>query len=62
MAALRLADLLVALSGVADLGMGLPMGSAPRTARVAVELAERAGADDDDVAAVYYAALLQHIG
>jgi HD-GYP domain-containing protein (c-di-GMP phosphodiesterase class II) len=59
---MRLADLLVALSGVADLGMGLPMGSAARTASAALALAGEAGANADEVTAVYYAALLQHIG
>jgi len=58
----RLAELLVALSGVADMGMGLPIGSAARTATVSVELAREAGCATDQVAAVFYAALLQHIG
>ncbi|MCV2491327.1 LuxR C-terminal-related transcriptional regulator [Geodermatophilus sp. YIM 151500] len=58
----RLAELVVGLSGVADLGMGLPVGSAARVADVGVQLAGRLGCGRDDVAAVFWAALLQHIG
>lgn len=42
--------------------MGLPVGSAGRTAWVAVELARRCGCPEPVVAEVFYAALLQHIG
>lgn len=58
----RLAELLVALSGVTDLGMGVPIGSAARSAHVAVELARVSGCAEPDVSDVFYAALLQHIG
>jgi HD-GYP domain-containing protein (c-di-GMP phosphodiesterase class II) len=60
--AIRLAELLVAFSAVADLGMGLPVGEAARTAFVAVELARRSGCSELEVSEVFYAALLQHIG
>ena len=59
---IRLAELLVAFSAVADLGMGLPVGSAARTAGVAIELARACGCPESAVADAYYAALLQHIG
>src|SRR4249919_3864462 len=55
-----LAQLLVGLSLVADVGMGLEPGEAARAAVIAARLAEDvgAGAPSD----VYYATLLQHIG
>ncbi|MFD2091473.1 HD domain-containing phosphohydrolase [Blastococcus deserti] len=59
---IRLADLLVALSGVADLGMALPIGSSVRAALVAVDLAHHLRWPERDISAVFYAALLQHIG
>lgn len=40
---IRLAELLVSFSVIADLGMGLPAGEAARTALVAVQLARRCG-------------------
>jgi hypothetical protein len=58
----RLADLLVGLSGVADLGMGQPLGAAGDTCRAAVGLARAIGLDDATTAEVFHAALLQHIG
>lgn len=58
----RLAELVVGLSGVADLGMGLPLGSAARVTGVAVAVAERLGCRPGEVAGVFWAGLLQHIG
>ena len=58
----RLAELVAGLSGVADLGMGLPLGSAARSAGLAVEVAERLGCSRDEIAGVFWAGLLQHIG
>ena len=58
----RMAELLVAFSAVADLGMGLPVGEAARTAWVAVHLARATGCPEPEVADVFAAALLQHIG
>lgn len=57
---LRLAELLVGLSQVADAGMGLEPGEAARTCLLAVRIAELV--DAPDRAAVYYTALLQHLG
>ncbi len=59
---MRLAELLVGFSAVADLGMGLPIGEAARTAIVAVDLARGAGCSEPEVSDVFFAALLQHIG
>jgi len=61
-APVRLAELLVAFSAVADLGMGLPVGAAARAAYVAVELARGQGLTEPEVSDVFAAALLQHIG
>lgn len=58
----RLADLLVALSGVADLGMGQPQGSAVRVCFLATALARSMRLTHREVRDVYFAALLQHIG
>jgi HD-GYP domain-containing protein (c-di-GMP phosphodiesterase class II) len=58
----RLAELLVGLSAVADLGMGQPVGGSARACLLAVMLAEEAGCDRTTAADVYYAALLQHVG
>src|SRR2546429_7635381 len=57
---LRLAELLVGLSGIADVGMGMEQGEAARAALLGVRLAETLGvrARSD----VYYVTLLQHIG
>ena len=57
---LRLAELLVGLSQVADAGMGLEPGEAARTCLLAVRLGELVGAPD--LGAVLYTALLQHLG
>jgi HD-GYP domain-containing protein (c-di-GMP phosphodiesterase class II)/DNA-binding CsgD family transcriptional regulator len=61
-APVRLAELLVGFSAIADLGMGLPVGEAARAAYVAVELARGQGSTEPEVADVFAAALLQHIG
>jgi HD-GYP domain-containing protein (c-di-GMP phosphodiesterase class II) len=58
----RLAELLIGLSSVADIGMGQPIGSALRTCRVALTLADLCDCDGPTSAAVFSAALLQHIG
>jgi HD-GYP domain-containing protein (c-di-GMP phosphodiesterase class II) len=59
---IRVAELLVGLSSVADLGMGQPVGSAARSCLVAVWLSRASGCHEDVVSDVLYAALLQHIG
>jgi HD-GYP domain-containing protein (c-di-GMP phosphodiesterase class II) len=57
---LRLADLLVGLSLVADVGMGLEPGESARACLIATRLADDIGAPDP--CAVYYTSLLQHVG
>lgn len=58
---LRLADPLIGLSAVGDLGRGLQPGHAARTCFVGCRLAHSLGVDDV-VREVFFAALLQHIG
>ena len=59
---LRLSDLLGGLSMVADLGFGLPPGTAVRTSVVAAALARRVDLDGHDVRDCFYTGLLMHIG
>ena len=59
---LRLADLLGGLSLVADLGFGLPPGTAVRSCVIAASLARRMDLDDEDVRDCFYIALLMHVG
>lgn len=58
----RLADLLAGLSLVSDLGFAMPPESAMRRCVVATLLADGLGLGRDQVADVYYTALLQHVG
>jgi len=62
MAELRLAEILVGLSAVTDIGMGQPVGAAARACILAAWLARSANFSDDDARDVYYTSLLQHIG
>jgi putative nucleotidyltransferase with HDIG domain len=57
---LRLAELLVGLSLVADVGMGLEPGESARACLIAGRLADALGVPDPS--AVYYTTLLQHVG
>lgn len=59
---MRLADLLAGLSMVADLGFGLPPGTAVRACLVSTALARKLDLDDDDVRDCFYTALLMHVG
>jgi HD-GYP domain-containing protein (c-di-GMP phosphodiesterase class II) len=59
---LRLADLVAGLSVAADLGFGLPPDEAVRTCVVGVGLARRLELPEREVGAVFYTALLHHIG
>ena len=61
-ARLRLADLISALSQVTDLGMGQPPEDAIRSCLLATNLARQMELHEQDVASVYYATLLQHVG
>jgi putative nucleotidyltransferase with HDIG domain len=57
---LRLAELLVGLSLVADVGMGLEPGESARACLIASRLADELGVDEPSD--VYYTTLLQHAG
>ena len=59
---LRLADLIGALSLVADLGFGLPAEHAMRSCLIATDVARRMGMREDEVRDAYYTALLMHVG
>lgn len=59
---LRLADLLAGLCLTADLGFGLPAGEAARSCVIGTHLARKLGLAEADVAAVFYTALLHHVG
>ena len=60
--AIRLAELVGALSLGIDLGFGQPMEHVLRQCLIALRLAERAGLDEDARATVYYTALLLGVG
>jgi hypothetical protein len=59
---IRIADPLIGLSSIGDLGRGLPVGQAGRTCFIACRLARTVGADDSVVRDVFYTALMQHVG
>ena len=59
---MRLADLLIGLSRLADLGFGIPAGEALRSAALAVVLARSLDLPEDDVRAAMCTALLHHVG
>jgi HD-GYP domain-containing protein (c-di-GMP phosphodiesterase class II) len=59
---LRLADLLAALSLETDLAMGKPPEEAIRTCLLATGLARRLALPEEEVAEVYWCALLMHVG
>ena len=61
-AKVRLAELLGGLSMVADLGFGLPAGTAVRSCLVAAALGRRMDLGEADVRDCFYAALLCHVG
>jgi HD-GYP domain-containing protein (c-di-GMP phosphodiesterase class II)/DNA-binding CsgD family transcriptional regulator len=58
----RLADLLAGLSGFADVGFGLPAGTALRSCALATQLARALDLPAADVRAAFYTALLHHVG
>jgi hypothetical protein len=60
--AVRLAELVAALSLGVDLGFGQPMEHVLRQCVIALRLAERAGLDDDARLVVCYTALLVNVG
>jgi HD-GYP domain-containing protein (c-di-GMP phosphodiesterase class II) len=59
--AFRLAELVASLSFATDLGRGLPMEHSIRRARIALRLADRVGAAEDDRIATYYTGLLDGV-
>jgi len=59
---LRLADPLIGLSAIGDVGRGREPGQAARTCFIACRLARSVDADEETVQQSFYAALLQHIG
>ena len=59
---LRLADPLIGLSAIGDVGRGREPGQAARTCFIACRMAHAIGAGDDVVRETFYAALLQHVG
>jgi HD-GYP domain-containing protein (c-di-GMP phosphodiesterase class II)/DNA-binding CsgD family transcriptional regulator len=62
MTALRLADLLAGLSLAADAGFGLRADEAVRSCVIAVHLARKLNLPNQEVATIFYTALLHHIG
>jgi HD-GYP domain-containing protein (c-di-GMP phosphodiesterase class II) len=61
-AALRLAELIAALSLALDLGLGQPMEHGLRTCLLAVRLGTILGVSAENLADIYYLALIQHLG
>jgi HD-GYP domain-containing protein (c-di-GMP phosphodiesterase class II) len=61
-ARLRLADLLAGLSVTSSLGFGLPPEHAMRACLIGTALAREMGLDEEEVADVFYATLLLHVG
>lgn len=59
---LRLAELVAGLSLATDLGMGQPLEQALRTCLIALSLGERAGVEQEQLAAIFYVALLRFLG
>lgn len=59
---LRLAELVAALSLAIDLGLGQPMEKFLRTCLIGVRLGKLLGASDEELSAVYYLGLIQHLG
>lgn len=58
----RLADLLSALSLATDLGVGAPLETSLRTCLLATTLGTALGLRGGELAPVYYAALMRHLG
>src|SRR5215469_15699143 len=59
---LRLAELVAAISLAIDLGLGQPMEKFLRTCLLGVHLAKLHGVGEEDLVAVYYLGLIQHLG
>src|SRR5262249_15430291 len=59
---LRLAELVAALSLAIDLGLGQPMEKFLRTCLLGVHLGQLLGVGEEELIAVYYLGLIQHLG
>lgn len=59
---LRLAELVAALSLAIDLGLGQPMEKFLRTCLIGVHLGKVLGVGEQDLVAIYYLGLIQHLG
>lgn len=59
---IRRAEIIAALSLATDLALGQPMEHALRSCVLAMRLGEALGLADDDIGAVYWSALLRHVG
>jgi HD-GYP domain-containing protein (c-di-GMP phosphodiesterase class II) len=60
--AVRLAELLAALSLAMDIGLGQPMEHVLRTCLIAMRLGLASGASDAELRTIYYGALLRFVG
>src|SRR4051812_12369279 len=60
--AVRLAELVAALSLGVDLGFGQPMEHVLRQCLIAMRVADRIGLDDHERSVIYYTALLVNVG
>src|SRR5881398_3034067 len=60
--AVRLAELVAALSLATDLGLGQPQQHIIRQTVIALRMAELEGLDDDELAAIFYVSLLAWVG
>lgn len=58
----RLAETLIALSGVGDLGRERRAGAAARSAFISCRVARTMGLSNDEIRDAFYVALLQHVG
>src|SRR6185437_4970465 len=58
----RLADLMVSLSLVTDLGFGQPSEHMLRSARIGMRLGERLGLTTDELATLYDVGILTYVG
>ena len=61
-AEVRLAELIAALSLAIDIGVGQPMEHALRSCLLGVRLGEELGLDEQELADIYYLALLRFVG
>lgn len=58
----RLAEIVVALSGIGDLGRERKAGAAARSCVVGCRIGRQLGLAEDEIGDIFYTALLQHVG